>query len=67
MTIQWLFKELTTSFQSYSYYPRFQIKCNLELRLHSGEHPVTSQVAAETEPYVVVSYRATAFRSYVIL
>ena len=60
IAIQWLFEKLTASFRSYSYYPRFQIKCNLELRLQPGKIPVISQMAAETELKAIVSYRATA-------
>ena len=112
MTIQWLFKELTASFQGYSYYyalpdqmqsratarPRnFQLAAKalprrnhmwlslfksygspielwliqelqlkdlmqslLELQLQPKKLPVSSQSTTETEPYVVVSYRAMA-------
>ena len=54
-----------------SYGSKDPMRSLLELRLIQGLRPnletrVISQRAAETEPYAVVSYRATALRSYVI-
>ena len=58
MTIQWLFEELTTSFQGYSYYHALPDQMQSRAMARPGKLPVISQVAAETEPYVVVSFKS---------